>query len=113
MRTPDNAPASVVQLPQPIAASGRLGVYIRIRGQGSIFVTVAGGVFGPLGANAPIGRQVNAASGTEFGEETIWEPDAWPAWHAASEAPTNVALVAPAGQTTVEVDCVIPFVTAP
>jgi hypothetical protein len=121
MHVPDSpsaaAAALAVQLPQPIASSGRLGVYVRLRGEGGLVLDVGGGAFGQLFSRADLLRPVPSSSGTEFKDVIVWEPRAdgggWPAWHTANDAPTSMVFAVPAGRTNLEIDCIVPFVTAP
>jgi hypothetical protein len=102
-------PVVPVQLPQPMASSGRLGVYVRVRGHGGLVLDVAGGVFGGKG---DFMGGVASTSDTEFNDAVVWEPT-WPAWRSAAEAPTALVFGAAPGETILEIDCVVPFVVAP
>jgi len=100
-------PALPLELPQPIATSGRIGAYVRLRGRGGLGLQVQGGV--SSGAASPVA----STSDTEFTDAVVWEPQAWPAWKTAADAPTSLLFVATEGVTTLEIDCIVPFVTAP
>jgi hypothetical protein len=92
-------PAPLVVTPL-LPSSGRLGVYVRLRGDASLALVVAR-------ANAPIAeRPLTAHTDGDF-QELVFEDLV--SWTDASAAPSALALLAQPGDTIAEIDCVVPF----
>jgi len=97
------APMSV-GLPE-LPDKGTLGVYVRYRGQSANMALIAGGGAGP---GAP--KQLAITTPTPDFIEATFEGMA--TWAQKADAPTVVLFVVQQGATAMEVDCVIPYVTA-
>jgi hypothetical protein len=89
-----------------LPSSGRLGVYVRLRGMAELALVAGRANTADRTNTALAQRPLKANTSGEF-QELVF--DDLLAWTDAAGAPTLLALLAQPGLTAAEIDCVVPF----
>ena len=90
-----------------LPSSGRIGLYLRVRG---VAGQAPGAAIIPAGSAQPFGSPITLASATDFTEVLVYDANQSPRWTRAEDRPTSLALFPQTGPTIFEVDCIIPFI---
>jgi hypothetical protein len=107
--TPSPVPFFQFRLPAKLPTQGRMGLYVRLRGQLSGGAMVLGIAHGTQPVNAfPITSVEPAYSDMMFG---IGDAGQLTGWSSTDAAPDSiVVLLLPTTKVAVEIDCIVPFV---
>jgi hypothetical protein len=94
-----------------LPASGKIGLYLRVRG----FVTgdSPGVAIFPSAPGAPaFSKGIAPTSESQFTDVLAYDPATSLSWTTAEDRPTQLALFTQQGASILEVDCIVPFVVA-